>query len=149
MLLGGIQKYQVNTEVGNTLALVDLPGFGHNWNINQKLRNSWDALLASYFRDAKELRACVCLIDARFGIRPYDWNFWEDLSLRLGAPPKLLVVTKIDLLSDEEHHEQVAAICTRLSQVSRGSQGFLPTIHSVSSLEMTGIDDLRSHVGPG
>eukprot|EP00397_Hematodinium_sp_SG-2012_P060423 GEMP01078665.1.p1 GENE.GEMP01078665.1~~GEMP01078665.1.p1 ORF type:complete len:177 (+),score=20.53 GEMP01078665.1:282-812(+) len=142
----GRTRHLFSFELGNKLALVDLPGFGQNWHINQALRDSWDTLLSTYFRSQKDLRACVCLVDARFGIRPYDWNFWEHLSRRLGAPPKLLVLTKVDLLSDEELHQQMATVCTRLSQVAGGSQGFLPYVHAVSSTEMRGIDELRAHV---
>ena len=53
--------------------VIDLPGYGYAKGAQ------YGPLVAHFVAQRKSLRLLYCLVDARTGIRPSDWNFYASL----------------------------------------------------------------------
>lgn len=69
--------------------VIDLPGYGYAKGAQ------YGPLVADFVKRRKSLRILYCLVDARTGIRPSDWNFYA--SLGDDGPEKIFILTKCDL----------------------------------------------------
>ena len=83
----------------NRLRLVDLPGYGYAKAPKKDIK-SWTSLTLKYLKGRPTLRTVCLLIDSRRGIGDLDKTIMKELDT--AAVSWVLVLTKIDKLSDEE-----------------------------------------------
>lgn len=79
--------------------LVDLPGYGFAKTSKAK-RQDFAGMLRDYLWQAQQLRLVLLMIDARIGPTDLDRDMLEYLAA--GKIPTLLIVNKIDKLSNSE-----------------------------------------------
>jgi GTP-binding protein len=80
---------------GNTLLLVDLPGYGYA-KVSKTERRRWKALVESYLEGRDALRAAVLLQDLRRDVSEDETLLLEWLAER--DIPGILALTKVDKL---------------------------------------------------
>ncbi|MBM4195596.1 MAG: YihA family ribosome biogenesis GTP-binding protein [Gammaproteobacteria bacterium] len=79
--------------------LVDLPGYGFA-QVPDKVRDSWQRLMETYFEERKSLRGLLLAVDSRRGLGAMDLQML-DWTGSLGRPAHVLL-TKSDKLSRSE-----------------------------------------------
>jgi GTP-binding protein len=126
-------------ELGDTLILADLPGYGYA-RISKTLAEEWQTLIFSYLRGRPNLRRVVHLIDARRGIMPTDTEAMDLLDE--AAVSYLVVLTKIDKLSPREREQMLEEV---RASVSRRTAAY-PDVLWTSSETGEGLEALRDHV---
>ncbi|CAD7950444.1 unnamed protein product, partial [Amoebophrya sp. A120] len=112
----GQTKHLFRFEVRNKFNFVDLPGYGFA-KVEKQLRNKWKELLQKFCDQecSKRLLKCVvCLVDARKGIKTEDEQVWRKV---FRGYTKLIVLTKVDLLTRTELHEAVQAASERILEL--------------------------------
>lgn len=96
-----INFFDVRTQDGIALKLVDLPGYGYAKRAKAE-REGWADLIQEYLLERPTLRLVVLLIDSRRGIEQEELDLLELMQTpsRSGRPqPKtMLVATKLDKL---------------------------------------------------
>lgn len=80
-------------QLGDTMRLVDLPGYGYARASRTEVQ-SWTGLTLDYLRGRAPLRRTCVLIDARHGLKPVDAETMDTLDE--AAVPYQLVLTKAD-----------------------------------------------------
>ncbi len=126
-------------ELGNTLILADLPGYGYA-RISKSLAQDWQELIFSYLRGRPNLRRVVHLIDARRGIMSTDTEAMALLDE--AAVSYLVVLTKIDKLTPKER-EQVQSECK--ATLARRTAAY-PDVLATSAATGEGLEALREHI---
>ncbi|CAD7937576.1 unnamed protein product [Amoebophrya sp. A25] len=114
----GRTRHLFRFDVADTLRMVDLPGYGYA-EVHQVLKEKWRKMLLAFCRQQcvkENLRCVLCLVDATVGIQPEDEQVWRKT---FAGYPKLLVLTKIDLLTQAELHSAVAAAGYRIEEMNR------------------------------
>jgi GTP-binding protein len=126
-----INWFTIDPPAGDTLAFVDLPGYGYA-KVPTAMQASWQGLIESYLGKRPALRAVVLLIDVRRGVEREE----EDLIAWLGERnvPVIAVVTKIDKVSKHQREPVLATVKRALAQPR-------PPI-AFSAQDGEGIDDL-------
>lgn len=97
--------------VNASFMLVDLPGYGYA-RVSKERRAEWRPLIEGYLRTSEALRGVVQLLDARHDPTGDDRQMLAFLA-ELGVPT-LLVVTKIDKLSDARAGKRIAELAADL-----------------------------------
>jgi GTP-binding protein len=126
-------------ELGETLILADLPGYGYA-RISKSLAQEWQHLIFSYLRGRPNLRRVIHLIDSRRGVMPVDGEAMDLLDE--AAVSYLVVLTKIDKLSPKER-EQVLETCK--TSIGRRTAAY-PDVLATSSETGEGLEALREHI---
>jgi GTP-binding protein len=126
-------------ELGDTLILADLPGYGYA-RISKSLAEEWQTLIFSYLRGRPNLCRVLHLIDARRGIMAVDKEAMELLDE--AAVSYLVVLTKIDTLSPGGRAE---AVENCLAQISRHTAAY-PDVLATSAEKGIGLDAVRAHI---
>ncbi|HSC87690.1 MAG TPA: ribosome biogenesis GTP-binding protein YihA/YsxC [Polyangiaceae bacterium] len=107
-----------------TLSLVDLPGYGYAKRSKAE-RVLWGELIDGYLLGRPTLRAVVLLVDVRRGFEEDDIELLKMLESPANVSRKpleiVLVATKLDKLSRNEHKPRLAQLTT---QVGRPVLGF-------------------------
>ncbi len=104
-----INMFEATLATGETLSLVDLPGYGYA-NRAKSERASWGPMLEGYLNDRPELRVLVVLIDIRRGPSDEDRELAE-FAGELARPLTVIVcATKIDKLSLAKRAPEVARL---------------------------------------
>src|SRR3954452_8001580 len=80
-------------DLGNRLALVDLPGYGYAQESKTKI-SAWNELVRRYLKGRVTLRRGCLLIDGRHGTKPSDEEIMTMLDR--AAVPYQVVLTKAD-----------------------------------------------------
>jgi len=124
---------------GNTLFLVDLPGYGFA-KAPRALVDRWNRLMMAYLRGRARLKRVFLLIDARRGVTKAD----EDVLAQLdeAAVSYQIVLTKTDKLRAAEAADAETAIRAALAR----RPAFHPIILPVSSWTGEGVDILRAEI---
>ncbi|MCD6388505.1 MAG: YihA family ribosome biogenesis GTP-binding protein [Desulfobulbaceae bacterium] len=93
--------------VGESLYLVDLPGYGFA-KVPRKIKNDWQGLISSYLLNRQTLCCVVVIIDLRHGVKPQDLELinW----LRAEEIPFLPVYTKMDKVKKNQQARQAALL---------------------------------------
>jgi GTP-binding protein len=129
---------QINLfDLGGSLMLVDLPGYGFAQAPKPKV-DAWQKLVRTYLRGRSSLvRACV-LVDARHGLKEADQRF----AAMLGevAVAYQLVLTKVDQVRQGALAELVQSLEAELAR----KPGAHPSVIATSAREGTGIERLRA-----
>ncbi len=123
----------------NRLRLVDLPGYGYA-KAPKKDIQSWTSLTLKYLKGRPTLRTVCLLIDSRRGIGDLDKTIMKELDT--AAVSWVLVLTKIDKLSDEEI---IKVKDNSIKIISKYTAAF-PEIMVTSSLKNNGIGMLRAYL---
>jgi GTP-binding protein len=93
--------------VNGKISLVDLPGYGYS-KVSLQVRKNWKPMVESYLQTRKEIRLVVLILDARRGVSPDDLALLDWLDYH--KIPSLIVLTKVDKLSQIERARQKRAL---------------------------------------
>ena len=91
--------------------LVDLPGYGFA-KVDKQEKQRWGGMMEKYFRDTKELRLTLHLVDIRH--EPTQDDIQMNAFLRSTGQPFLVVATKADKISLGARMKNLAPICRAL-----------------------------------
>jgi GTP-binding protein len=100
--------------VDETLALVDLPGYGYA-KVPKALRGKWSELIDHYLENREELRILLLLLDCRRELTPEDHALIEWASFQ--QKPVLLVFTKSDKLKEAEKQKNLSKVLGSIPHV--------------------------------
>ena len=123
----------------NRLRLVDLPGYGYAKAPKKDIK-SWTSLTLKYLKGRPTLRTVCLLIDSRRGIGDLDKTIMKELDT--AAVSWVLVLTKIDKLSDEE----IIKFKDNSNKIISKYTAAFPEIMVTSSLKNNGIEMLRTYL---
>jgi GTP-binding protein len=115
--------------------LADLPGYGYA-KVPQKMQEHWRELLTGYVRSRRSLAGVVIIVDARRGLRDFDQQLLEMLSV--AAVPVHVALTKADKLNRNEAVQTLRRATADLAQRA--------TVQLLSAVEGTGLEELRRTV---
>jgi GTP-binding protein len=99
-------------KVNDSFVLVDLPGYGYA-RISKEKRAEWRPLIEGYLRRSTQLRGIVQLLDVRHDPTADDRAMLDFLG-ELGVPT-IVVVTKIDKLTNAQRGKRVSEIVRDLA----------------------------------
>ena len=125
--------------VGETLRLVDLPGYGYAAAPKAAIA-AWTDLMRDYLRGRAPLRRVFLLIDARHGLKPTDLEIMD--ALDKAALVYQVTLTKADKLKVTELTACVAATQAALKKRPAAH----PEVLVTSSETGAGIDLLRAEI---
>jgi GTP-binding protein len=125
--------------VGDTLRLVDLPGYGYAKAGRADIER-WTALTRDYLRGRPSLKRVILLIDSRHGLKPHDKDVMD--ALDTSAVTYQLVLTKADKLKPTELAETAAATAAAIAKRPAAH----PEVVSTSSETGLGIERLRAEI---
>ena len=91
--------------------LVDLPGYGFA-KVDKQEKQRWGGMMEKYFRETKELRLTLHLVDIRH--EPTQDDMQMNAFLRATGLPFLVVATKADKISRGARMKNLAPICRAL-----------------------------------
>jgi len=158
-----ITFYQLSSELvfpdehkaNMSMLLVDLPGYGFAYASEEKAED-WKELMKDYIlHRGKSLKRVLLLIDARHGMKKADRDFLENLqsmlysesqqqgkTKSLDLPPIQLVLTKCDLVSQQDLARRVVLAKEQLSDCLRREPSALPVM-LVSAKPGVGFNNVR------
>lgn len=121
--------------------LIDLPGYGYA-KVPLAQRQRWEQLLGDYLRQRQSLTGVVIILDSRRGITELDAQLLSGLARReehaTALPLLHFVLTKADKLSRNAAQQALHQVVHELEDT-----GWEATVQLFSSLDRTGLDDLR------
>jgi GTP-binding protein len=126
-------------DVGDHLALVDMPGYGFAKAAKKEVKQ-WQAVLKAYLRGRVGLRRAFVLIDARHGCMTPDFDMFDMLDD--AAVPYQLVLTKCDKIN---RHELAELEKETLAHVKKRAAA-IQHIHLTSAERGFGIENLRAEI---
>ena len=91
--------------------LVDLPGYGFA-KVDKQEKQRWGGMMEAYFRETRELRLTLHLVDIRH--EPTQDDVQMNAFLRATGQPFLVVATKADKISRGARMKNLAPICRAL-----------------------------------
>ena len=100
-----INFYRINP----SLFFVDLPGYGYA-KVSKSINRQWKELIESYFKNRPTVALVLHLVDARIGPTALDLELAE--WLRHSSVASVIIATKTDKLSGNEHAVQLRALST-------------------------------------
>ena len=124
---------------GGDLVIADLPGYGFASAPREKI-NRWTGLVRDYLSGRANLARVFVLIDSRHGLKPQDREVL--VFLDRAAVSYAIVLTKIDTIQAENVESCVAETEAAIKK----QPAAFPTVFPVSSLEATGIAELRGAI---
>ena len=92
--------------------LVDLPGYGFA-KVDKQEKQRWGDMMEKYFRETKELRLTLHLVDIRH--EPTEDDMQMNRFLRETGIPFTVIATKADKISRGARSKYLAPICRALS----------------------------------
>ena len=123
-------------QLGDTMRLVDLPGYGYA-RASRTDVDAWTGLTLAYLKGRAPLRRACVLIDARHGLKPVDAETMDTLDE--AAVPYQLILTKADKVKESA----LAAIQARTAAAIAKRPAAHPAVLATSSEKRTGIPELR------
>lgn len=109
--------------IDDTLALVDLPGYGYA-KVSKEIRDTWAEMIDHYLENREELRLLLLLLDSRRELTEEDHIFIKWASFH--QKPLLLIFTKADKLKDSEKQKNsLAALTSIKNQIHSAPVHFL------------------------
>lgn len=125
--------------VGDTLHLVDLPGYGFAKAGKGDIKR-WTALTRDYLRGRPNLKRVFLLIDSRHGLKEHDKEVMDELDK--AAVTYQLVFTKADKVKPTE----LAALTGQTAALIAKRPAAFPEIIATSSETGAGIEALRAEI---
>lgn len=126
-------------QLGDTMRLVDLPGYGYARASRSEV-DRWTGLTLDYLKGRAPLRRVCVLIDARHGLKPVDEETMATLDV--AAVPYQIVLTK----ADKVKASALDAVRARTAEAVAKRPAAHPAILATSSEKRTGIDELRNEL---
>ena len=123
-------------QLGETLRLVDLPGYGYARASRTEV-DRWTGLTLDYLKGRAPLRRVCVLIDARHGLKPVDATTMDTLDV--AAVPYQMVLTKADKPKESALRAVQAAVASAVAKRPAAH----PEVLVTSSEKGTGIEELR------
>src|SRR5262249_9859147 len=124
---------------GDTLNIVDMPGYGYAAAAKSKIE-AWTALIDAFLRGRSNLARVYVLVDARHGLKSTDEPALD--ALGQAAVSHQVVLTKCDELRPSELGSRIAELETMLSK----RPAAFPKVLATSSHEGAGISELRAAI---
>ena len=121
--------------IDNCIYLVDLPGYGYA-KVSKSEQQRWADLMDGYFKQQRDIRLVVQLIDSRHAPTALDLQmlgFLADMEL-----PFVIALTKTDKLKKSELEKRLSLLPSEIDIFDE-----LPHIVLTSSEKGIGIDELR------
>lgn len=129
-------RYKLDTsEDAGFMQFTDLPGYGFA-EVSQNEQEKWRKMVNKYFEQRTQLKSIFVLVDIRHEADKKDIQLLEILRLR--NIDHCVIATKADKIPKTKIPKTLAALAKGLGL---GSQ----TIIAVSSLKVTGIQDILSY----
>ena len=125
--------------LGDSLMLVDLPGYGFA-KASKALAEEWQRSIFAYLNGHARLQRVILLIDVRRGIMSSDADVMALLDR--AAVSYAVALTKIDTVKSAE----LAAAQKKLEAALKAHAAAYPAIFSVSARTGEGLEDLRLHI---
>ena len=124
-------------ELGERLALVDLPGYGYARASKSDIKQ-WSGLTRRYLKGRVELRRVCLLIDARHGLKESDRAVMTELDS--AAVSYQVILTK----ADKVRPTQLAEITGATGRALAGHTAAHPEVPVTSAAKGNGIPELRA-----
>jgi GTP-binding protein len=125
--------------VGESLRLVDLPGYGYAKAGRADIER-WTKLTRDYLRGRPSLKRVLLLIDSRHGLKPHDNEVMDTLDT--SAVTYQIVLTKADKIKPTELAEVAKAVSAAIAKRPAAH----PDVIATSSETGLGIDVLRAEI---
>lgn len=125
--------------LGDRLALVDMPGYGFA-KVSEQAKLDWQSVMFAYLRGRPQLKRIYLLVDARVGLKAVDKQATDVFDK--AAINYQMVLTKIDDVKPTELEKRRVELNTFLSK----SPAAFPGVMEVSSRKNINIDILRASV---
>jgi len=125
--------------LGDTLMLVDLPGYGYA-KASRKDVSAWTKLTRDYLRGRAELRRVFVLIDSRHGVKPADIDVFDILDK--SAVNYQIVLTKTDKIKPS----MLETLLTDTGKAIAKRPAAHPVIRPTSSQTGFGLPELRAAI---
>lgn len=123
--------------LGERLALVDMPGYGYA-EASRSVKEDWQGLMFAFLRGRPTLRRVILLLDARIEVKANDLAVMDLLDK--AAVAYQIVLTKIDAPSQA----QQAAKLAEAQGLARKHPAAHPEVLATSSEKALGIAELRA-----
>ncbi len=123
--------------LGNRLALVDMPGYGYA-QAAREVKEDWQGLMFEFLRGRPTLRRVILLLDGRIEVKASDLAVVDLLDR--AAVTYQLVITK----SDEVRPYALASKQEAITALARRHAAAHPVVLTTSSETGLGIDELRA-----
>jgi GTP-binding protein len=124
---------------GDSLNVVDMPGYGHAAAAKSKIA-AWTELIDAFLRGRSNLARVYVLVDARHGPKTADDAALG--SLGQAAVSHQIVLTKCDAVKPSELRNRIAEVETALAK----RPAAFPTVLPTSSSDGVGIPELRAAI---
>ena len=125
--------------VGDALYVVDMPGYGYA-KAPKALVKGWTQLIHDYLRGRPQLKRVMLLIDSRHGLKASDKEIMTLLDK--AAVSYQGVLTK----ADKPKSGDLAQVIRETEAVMRTHPAAHPVVLATSSVEGSGIEDLRTAI---
>ena len=125
--------------LGDTLGLVDMPGYGYAAVSKSKVE-AWTSLVGKFLQGRATLLRIYLLVDARHGLKPLDVE--QMTAFDKAAASYAVVLTKADAVKASERDARVEEVRAALSR----HPAAFPDVVLTSSETGAGIPELRASV---
>ena len=125
--------------IGETLRLVDLPGYGYAKAGRADIER-WTKLTRDYLRGRQPLKRVLLLIDSRHGLKEHDKDVMD--ALDTSAVTYQIVLTKADKVKPTELEAVSKAVAAAIAKRPAAH----PEVIATSSETGQGIDVLRAEI---
>jgi GTP-binding protein len=125
--------------LGDSLILVDLPGYGYA-RASKRSIGAWTALIHAYLLGRPNLRRLCLLIDSRHGVKDSDKEVMAELDR--AAVVYQIVLTKTDKISAAA----LAAAVEKIEAMIAGHPAAHPTVVVTSARDRIGFEGLRAEL---
>jgi GTP-binding protein len=126
-------------ELGGSLLLVDLPGYGFA-AVGAERKQAWSALIRLYLQGRPSLRRLCLLIDGRHGLKAEDRRVMVELDQ--AALSYQLVLTKADKTTSAALARQLAALTAEAARHKAAH----PILLATSAVDGRGLPELRAEL---
>ena len=126
-------------ELGGTLGIVDMPGYGYA-QAARDIKADWQDMMFEYLRGRPTLRRVVLLLDSRIEIKASDVAVMDLLDR--AAVTYQLVLTK----ADGTKSAALAAKQAEVAALSRAHPAAYPVVLTTSSDSGVGMEELRAEL---
>lgn len=123
--------------INDAFRFVDLPGYGYA-KVSKSITADWDRMMDDFFKQRKNLRRVVQLVDIRHEPSKLDVQMYE--YLRSYGLDGLVCATKADKISGNQKQKNLSVIRKSLNL------GKDDKIVVVSALKKTGHDELLNYI---
>ena len=123
--------------INGAFRFVDLPGYGYA-KVSKSITADWDRMMDDFFKQRKNLRRVVQLVDIRHEPSKLDVQMYE--YLRSYGLDGLVCATKADKISGNQKQKNLSVIRKSLNL------GKDDKIVAVSALKKTGHDELLNYI---